>query len=361
MGTNPGKNKSNIKSENRGTLFRYLVTNKRTSRIELSKISGLTKMTVTNIISEFLEKHYVTEVFDGHVRATRSNPVMLELSSDAPKIIGVLIRHNYIEVSLCTFDLKILKLKKQVLTAFDQDILIHTIREIIDPLVQSEHILGIGIGSIGPVDIHNGIILNPPDFCGLHNIPIVQILQKAYHIPVYLDYHYNCTALAEKYFGNGQNYDNYLFLGISEGLSLGIVLNSQLFSNYTGFASELGHLCVDISPEAMDDYENQSCLGHRIHPDAHDPAILHASIRTLAVALAGLCNVLNPQAIIVGDSKKQVSDDLLTLLSNEINRRIVIRDYHHIDVLRAQRTDHMETSSCAISVIQEVFQGNLMF
>ncbi len=66
---------------------------------------------------------------------------------------------------------------------------------------EEKNILGIGIASIGPVDIRNGIILNPPRFYGVKHVPIKEAIQKKYNLPVYFDHDNNCAALAEKLFG----------------------------------------------------------------------------------------------------------------------------------------------------------------
>ena len=56
-----GNSKTN-KVLNRNTVLKMLALNAPVSRIELSKITGLTKMSLTNIISEFMDKGYVKEI-----------------------------------------------------------------------------------------------------------------------------------------------------------------------------------------------------------------------------------------------------------------------------------------------------------
>ena len=355
-----GRNAKNLRAENRGLLFRYLMTGRATSRAELAQISGLTKMTVTNIISEFLADDLIVETGDGS-KGKRNNPIMLELSSGAPKIIAVLIHRTHLSVALCNFALEILAQESLRISDCSGEALVDTVLRLTDHMMQYGNILGIGIGSIGPVDIHSGVILNPPNFYGIHDLPITELFKKHYNLPVFLDYHYNCAALAEKYYGYGKSYSDYLYLGIADGLSLGIICNNQLFSSFTGYASELGHLCVNFDDTRSEPCfcGGNGCLGKYLNFESDEHA--RKSIEVLALSLAGLCNVLNPQAVILDNSGGSCSDELLALLSQRLNERIVLSSYRKIDVLKSYRADNFETASCAISVVNQVFQGNLMF
>ena len=171
MENKSGKNAQNLKSENRGLLFRHIATRRRTSRTEMAHLSGLNKMTVSKITADFLAKRYILESTS---TATRNNPIMLELSPDAPQIIGLLIRKTRVSVVLCNFNLDILAFESEDICECTAEQLLAVARRLVDRMMRFGAILGIGIGSIGPVDIHNGVILDPPNFWGIHDVPIVE-------------------------------------------------------------------------------------------------------------------------------------------------------------------------------------------
>lgn len=358
MENKQGKNAQNLKLENRGVLFRYLATHRQTSRTELTQISGLNKMTVSNIISEFITKRYVVE--DSGF-ASRNNPISLHLSPDAPKVIGLLIHRNRVAAALCNFNLDMLALETEYISGYTLKSLLEAAQRVTDRMMRFGNILGIGIGSIGPVDIHEGVILNPPNFCGIHDVNIVKHFKSLYHLPVFLEYHYNCEALAELYYGNGSKYHDYLFLGVNEGLGLGVVVNNQLLSSFTGYESEFGYLCVNFDDMTARSGVPSGFLGAYVSLDNADEQEIQSGVSTLSFALAGLCNILNPQAIIVGDTEHVLSDANLIAMEQQINERLVARNYRHVDVCKSYRTDNFETSSCAISVIHRAFSGQLLF
>ena len=91
-----------LKQKNLLLLLKLIATQPGLSRIDLAKITHLTKMTVTNIISELLELGIITEE-EGPASRQPTNgriPTPLALSSSAPKIIGVLIKRGLYQVVL---------------------------------------------------------------------------------------------------------------------------------------------------------------------------------------------------------------------------------------------------------------------
>ncbi len=66
--------------------------------------------------------------------------------------------------------------------------------------IKAEALLGIGIGSVGPLDREKGIILNPDSLASeWHNAPIVQMLNKEFPVPITLNNGATTAAYAEYY------------------------------------------------------------------------------------------------------------------------------------------------------------------
>ncbi|MBS6194141.1 MAG: ROK family protein [Clostridiales bacterium] len=108
--------------------------------------------------------------------------------------------------------------------------------------LKEEQILGIGISCGGPLDHVAGIIKNPPNLYGWDNVPIVDILEKKFHIPTYIQNDANACALAEWKFGAARGYQNVVFLTFGTGLGAGLILNGQLYTGMDDMAGEVGHV-----------------------------------------------------------------------------------------------------------------------
>lgn len=360
MSTVKGYNNDTLRKNNRGSVFQMIATQNGISRTDIAAACHLTKMSVSNITSDFLDRKLIVETkYTGDDYTTRK-PIILTLSPDAPKVVGVLIHRSHIAAVLCDCQLNILRFESLPLDIdhCDAALLLETAFRVTNSVMAGQPVLGIGIGAIGPVDIRQGFILNPLNFNGIRDIPIVQLFQQRYGLPVFLDHHYNCVALAEMYFGHGRDYQNFMFLGITEGLSLSLITNNQLHTQFTGLSSEIGHFCVDPNGPLCS-CGNHGCLGMMVRYDSEEH--IQKTLEHLSIALSSLCNVLTPQIVIIGDELSMLTDQHLSILEEKLNRRLIIREYHHINVQRAFRAQNLEVSSCCMNVIAQIFNGNLLF
>ena len=356
MGNTAALNNDSLRERNRGLVFKLIATNDGISRTEIAQQSGLTKMAVTYIISEFLQRNLVVETEYTGERKLARKPMMLRLSPSAPRVVGVLIHRTHISAVLCDCRLGVLRSQTVRISGYTSESLMEQVFRVTDIVMAGQPVIGIGIASVGPVDIENGVILDPPDFCGIRDLPIARLMQERYDIPAYLDYHYNCAALAESQFGVGVSYRNFIFLGISEGLGVGIITDGKLYSSFTGYSSELGHISVDYrGPKCF--CGNRGCFGSTLRLDVSSPE----QIDLIATAMGGICNLLNPQAIIIGDEQARWDQSYLTALDAAINSRLVAKRYRHVDVLPSYRSKDLEASGGAINVVSKIFDGKLLF
>ncbi len=122
------------------------------------------------------------------------------------------------------------------------DRIIHGVRAVIAQ--GSSPPQGIGIGSPGPLDPHNGIILAAPNL-GWENVPLKDILEERLSLPVVVGNDANAAALAEWQFGAGMGARDLVYMTISTGIGGGIVSGGRLLLGRDGMAGEIGHTSVE--------------------------------------------------------------------------------------------------------------------
>ncbi len=115
-----------------------------------------------------------------------------------------------------------------------------------------EDIEGIGIGSIGPLDVRRGVIVKPP------NLPISDV---DYIVRQYLEDRFgkkvvmlnDCVTAVwgEKWYGAGKDLSNIVYVTFSTGIGGGVIVNDTLLLGADGNAHEVGHVTVDPSPNAL--------------------------------------------------------------------------------------------------------------
>lgn len=110
--------------------------------------------------------------------------------------------------------------------------------------VNHAEILGIGVGSPGPLDPFEGMVLHAPTLQGWVNVPLRAILQERTGLPVVLNNDANAAALGEWYFGSGQGCQDFIYVTVSTGIGGGIIANGQLLLGRKGMAGEIGHMQI---------------------------------------------------------------------------------------------------------------------
>ncbi len=103
---------------------------------------------------------------------------------------------------------------------------------------------GIGIASIGPLDMKRGMITNAANV-GIRNLSLVEPLKERYNVPTILLNECVAAALGERIFGAGQNVKNLVYITLSTGIGAGVIADNRLLLGKDGNAHEIGHFIVD--------------------------------------------------------------------------------------------------------------------
>jgi glucokinase len=102
--------------------------------------------------------------------------------------------------------------------------------------------VAVGIGSPGPLDTEQGLILQSSNLPDWNRVPVVPALQKALGVPAFLENDATAAALGEWRFGAGQGVDDLVYLTISTGIGAGIVAGGVLLEGTAHNAGEMGHV-----------------------------------------------------------------------------------------------------------------------
>jgi glucokinase-like ROK family protein len=180
--------------------------------------------------------------------------IALSLKPEGGAVVGLEIGVGFISVILTDFIANILWRERVCFSLMitQQEILAQT-EALIDQAIKvaqdnNIRMLGIGIGVPGLVDVQKGELLFAPNL-GWRNVPLKQMLDKKFDLPIYLENEANLGALGEYYFGVGRNVDNFIYLSSDVGLGGGVIINGKLFKGARGLAGEIGHIQRDPDGE----------------------------------------------------------------------------------------------------------------
>lgn len=383
-----GKNRNDYKKSNRALVLKMIATRQCLSRADLARSTGLSKMTISNIVSEMVERDLLAEresEQNDSVGMGR-NPIKLVISPNAPKVIGVLIMRSRCEAVLCDLNLNIIKRETVTTENLNAQRLLHIVFQLIDTMLLNEHhVISIGLASIGPISIKKGMILHPYFFFDIKNIEIVKSIKQRYHLPVSFDNDNQSAVLAEKLFGNSRDYEDILFVGVSEGVGCGVVSQNRFYTNRRGFPPELGHVSIDYQGipcvcggrGCVERYINSSDLLKKMQEatgkyfsyadfcqmtdNPKIAEILTDAIDKLAVAVVSSINILNPEIVILGQDCVYWPEWCIDLLDKKINERKFSDHEVHIPVSKAYFGRDALLLGAACNTIDKIFQGRFLF
>lgn len=382
-----GKNRSDYKRVNRGLVLKMVATGQYTTRAELVRGTGLSKMAISNIVSEMLRQDLLIETETVQSEELGRRPMSLALSPKAPKIIGLVIHRDRCEAILCDLSLQILRREIALIGEdMDQEKLIHMIYQLLDTvLLNAEKVLAIGVAAVGPVSKQEGKILAPFYFYGIHDLEIVKIIKERYGLPVFFDHDNQSAVLAEYLYGNGRGYKDVLFVGISSGVGCGIVSNGQLFANMRGLPPEFGHVSIDVNGRPCQ-CGNRGCIETylrtpellsklryhtgkfytyetfcKMQGDETVERVFRDAMIRLAVALTSTVNILNSELILLGNDSVFWSDRHLQLVEDLVNERRFVAWDRRILVRRSYFMKDAALMGAACNAALHIFNGNLLF
>jgi len=395
-----GSNSRDIKARNRLLVLQLIASNHGISRVDLAKATKLSKMTVGNIVAELIESCVIeeAETSESVTGNYGRKPILLKIAAESPCICGMLIKRELCQIVLADLDGNIFEQIDYKYVHLDsyQD-LIDLLSNGYNTLVArtTRRIIAVGISSVGPVDSAKGIILNPPFFYAIENVPITSIMGEITKLPVFLVNDANAGALAEKTFGIGKSLSNFVYLHIMNGIGSGFVLQNQLYSGNTGQSGEIGHTsihfsgpkCVCGNKGCLDLYANLESMRDRIadlssfyssSPIANQPKstwidivnagnqydplaifVLDEFCSYIAHALVNTLNLLDLSDIVIGYDSEKSGTIIEDILHRKISKAILSSDYQEIMVAHSTFGGDAPLIGAIALVANEIFSMQL--
>lgn len=386
------KNPQLLRKMNRADILKRLATRGMASRIELSKELHLTKMAISTIISEMLNENLVEEC--GAINEKKSaSPASLgrkrtALAIPANRInaIGIyILRYQIhgvaIDIKGNRFFTTSVDLPVDTGNAEFSALIISVIEKILAANANTPFV-GIGIASIGPLDIYRQCILDPPNFRKIKDFSIGEVVHERFRLPVFLDNDMNAGALAEILYGIAKENKNIVYLGLGSGVGSGIIINGQMLHGSYGYAGEFGHISIKMDGPVcscgrrgcLELYTNTLSLLEKTETGSIDELAAILSGDTipgkiadcledyrLAVLSAAVtaCNLFDPEMVIIGDDGSRLIQPFLGQMEAEMNLQIFQHGFHSIRLATSYFGSSAPLIGAASLVFQKVFNAEL--
>uniref|UniRef100_A0A7C5V5Z7 ROK family transcriptional regulator n=1 Tax=Caldicellulosiruptor owensensis TaxID=55205 RepID=A0A7C5V5Z7_9FIRM len=386
-----------LKQINKLLILKTILDNKMISRAKISRLVDLNKATVSNLTDELIKEGYIVEKGYGKSKGGR-RPVLLQVNKDVGSIIGIDLGVDYIHVILSNFigeiifeeyvNIKMEEPKEKLL-----NLLFNLIEKAIDKAPPTpKGILGIGIGVPGIVEKESGIVLIAPNL-KWKNVHLKSIIEQRFNLPVYIDNEANAGALGEKWFGEWGKISDLIYLSVGIGLGAGIIIDNKLFRGAAGFAGEVGHTTINFQDDVcscgnigcLENFASErallsvikklvkegaedryiSCENiHEITPSQIIQAAMDGSricrmavlevAEKMAIGIANLVNVFNPEIVIVGNKASFFGDLFLEKLREVVNQKSFIAQFYDLKIEVSKLKDRAVVLGCIAMVISDM-------
>lgn len=249
------KNLTDVKILNRANVFRLICEKPGLTRQEISSSLGLSKMSVVNIITEYVEKGFVRESIapakNGLHKDVGRPSLQAFIVPNASFILGIYISEMQISCSIINLECKPICTHSTIPTKQESnDELLEKIEHLVALVLKdcssfADRLIGIGISSIGLIDSVNGRIIGMDNFPNIHNMSISLRFRSKYNLPVCISNDMDASAVAERHYGCAINSKNFVFMGVNSCIGLGIYINDAIYHGHNGFCGELGYTTID--------------------------------------------------------------------------------------------------------------------
>ncbi len=372
-----GRNVSLVRAHNLRAVLNHFLQEGTVSRAQLVERTSLSGTTITNLIDDLLAQGIVEEsdtatahirdAGNGHRRVGRPR-TGLRLNPNARYAVGVHIGIGILRIAVVNLHAEIIR---NTITEFDvttpadhvlDQIVLTTKRTIADSHIETERLIGLGIGASGLVDYEKGTNVLAPNL-GWRDVPLREWMQDRLGLPTAVDNNVRAMALGEAMFGAGRGVGVLAFVYGRVGVGAGLVVNGRAFRGSGAGAGEIGHTVMIPNGGALCACGKRGCLETlvsepvlvraaeqlaRKHPcgilakhlacddglkpierifaaaregDAATSKLIEERAYYLGIALANLVNVINPELILLGGMFAQGSEFFLPVAERTMRER----------------------------------------
>ena len=259
--------------------------------------------------------------------------------------------------------------------------LLDLIQKLIAQSVSLGHLIGIGVGAPGPLDVKKGIIHFAPNLPGWKEVYLKKILKEKFNMKVVLENDANAAAWGERCFGAGKGINNLVCFTLGTGIGGGIIIDGKIYHGNNFVSAEFGHMtvnkdgplcncgnrgCLEAYSSAtgirnrikdkikkgitsqfftnIDDYLNESVSLKSIFETARmgddlTKNIVEDAITYLGIAMANIANLLNPEMIIVTGGISREGENLMIPLKKVVKKRTLSSNYQFLKIVTGELGD----------------------
>lgn len=353
---------SSKNSQVKREILRLCINNTNFSIADFSRSLGISVPTITKLIGELIDEGFLLDL--GKLGTTGGRrPSVFGLNPEAGYFVGVDVARHHFHIAVCDFRGELVKFIQDIEFVLEatQESFRNMCRMVKDEITGSGipwfKVLGVGVSLSGRVNPEKGYSLT---YSTNDDLPLKDLFQKEFNVPVSIENDSRAMTYGE-YMTLGKKADkDMIFINLSWGLGMGLILDGRLYYGKSGYSGEIGHFplldndiicrcgkvgCLETGASGsalhnmmveMLQSGRQSSLS-RIFNEKGDieleeilQAIRNEDVlaiegigkigRTLGRGIAGAINIFNPGLVVIGGRLIVGKEYLLLPIKTEVNK-----------------------------------------
>ncbi len=359
---------------NRQIALTLVGTHQPISRADLARLMETNRANVTFLINELLEEKLVREEGRGIEKTRGRKPTFLYLNSQKTFAVAVDVRASRTFLMLTDSIGKQIGETHSFATELDPKKLAGSLSANIKKILSGKLLLsnceGIGIVVPGMLNRKTGIVLHAPTL-GWHDVNLLAPLEKEFgDVKIHLENSGKACALSQIWTTRGEDSDfnDIVFVSVSDGLGVGIVINGELMRGKHNTAGEFGHVPLSIDgpvcscgasgcweayvsnlatlsryfgrnltqrqPQSLEtaDFTIADLIARARGGDGKALTVLHSTARYLGLGLASIINAIDPSLVYIGGEITEAWDLIEPSAREAIKERVLTRELGAIPI-----------------------------
>lgn len=334
------------------------------TQVELVGATGLSPASVSNIVKELAAQGILNTA---HSTRSGRRAQFVSLAHELGLVGGVHIAQRHMRVVVADVAQKVvaehhLPLAKDHRADAELGRLARLFADMFESLdTDLSEMLAVGVAIEAPIDKHTGLISRPGIMRGWDGVNVAESLGEALNCRVFVDNSCNLGALAEHRQGAARRRGDMIYINASEGIGAGIVLGGKVWRGHHGIAGELGHITVDdqgplcrcgkrgclemyvgaaavVEPLRSDrrGLKIQDVVARAVGGEARFVRAIADAGHRIGVATADLCNILDPERVVVSGDLATAGELLLGPMRHTIERSLLVAPENAPEVIQGQ-------------------------
>ena len=348
---------ASLRESNRDRVIDALRVRGVASRAELARITGLSRSTVSTIVNDLIGAGLALEredVPDGEAQAGRP-PVMVALDSSAGIALGIDFGHRHLRVAVSDLSHTVLaEAWRELDVDHSADDGLEAAAGFVEQVLEEagvdrSRVIGAVMGLPGPIARATGAVQDSSILPGWVGVSAAADASSRLGLQVEVENDANLGALAELVWGAAMGHSEVAYIKVSSGIGAGLITDGRLRHGVGGTAGEIGHTVLDsggpvcrcgnrgcletlasaravadqLSESRREEISTRRMLELSASGDAATRRLIEDAGRVLGAAVANLCNIVNPECVVIGGDLSLAGDVLLDPVRDVVRRNAI--------------------------------------